>query len=388
MGDFNRPYDSRKVKLMSVLEINKKDLKHNINVIKDIAKSNMPDDSGNKIKIIAVVKGNGYGLDLVKYTKFLIDNGIDFFAVANVQEALELRKAGIKEDILMLSSTAIESDIKKLIDNNIILTIGSSETAKCVNEIGKGKNKKVRCHIKIDTGFNRYGFKFDDIENLVLTCKECDNLNIEGTFSHFSKSFEIDSKYTKKQFDRFINMIENMKLNNINPGMLHICNSSAFIKYKNMHLNAVRIGSAFLGRLLFDYPVGLKKIGEFKTNVAEIQKVRKGETIGYSNTFKAKKEMQVAVIQTGYAEGISLECKKDTFRFIDNLRELYHSIKNFIKTNKLKVYINNKEYEVVGKVGMYHMNVDIKNDVIKPGDEVIINVNTLHVNSKVERIYK
>lgn len=373
---------------MSVLEINKKDLKHNINIIKKVAKSNMPDDTGEPLKIIAVVKGNGYGLGLVKYTKFLIDNGIDFFAVANVDEAIELRKSGIKEEILMLSSTCIENDIVKLIDNNIIFTVGSKEAAQKANIIAKERNKKVRCHIKIDTGFNRYGFKYDEIENLVLTLKECENLNIEGTFSHFSQSFANDSKWTKKQYDRFISAVENMKLNNINTGMLHICNSSAFIKYKNMHLNAVRIGSAFLGRLVVDYPVGLKKIGTFKTNITEIRQVKKGEYIGYSNTFKAKQNMCVAIAQTGYAEGINVRSANDTFRFIDNLRELYHSVKGFIKNNKLKVLISDKEYEVVGKVGMYHINIDIGNDTIKPGDDVIINVNTLYVDSKIDRVYK
>jgi len=373
---------------MYVIKINKKDLKHNINIIKKIAKSNMPDDSGNKIKIIAVVKGNGYGLGLVKYTKFLIDNGIDFFAVANVDEGVALRKAGIKEEILMLSSTSIESDIKKLLDNNIIITIGSKETAEKVNDIAKNNNKKVRCHIKIDTGFNRYGFKYYDLENIILTLKKCDNLQIEGTFSHFSQSFENDSKWTKKQFDRFINVVENMRLNNINTGMLHICNSSAFIKYKNMHLNAVRIGSAFLGRLVMNYPVGLKKIGIFKTKISEIKQVKKGEYIGYSNTFKAKKDMFVAILQTGYAEGVNVGSKNDTFRFVDNLRELYHSIVKFTKNNKLEVIINNKSYKVVGKVGMYHINIDIGNDNIKPGDQAEINVNTLHINSNVERVYK
>jgi len=373
---------------MSVLEINKKDLKHNINIIKKIAKSNMPDDSGNKIKIIAVVKGNGYGLGLVKYTKFLIDNGIDFFAVSNLEEAIELRKAGIKEDILMLSSTAIEDDIIKLVDNNIIITIGSKESAEKANIIAKEKNKKIECHIKIDTGFNRYGFKYDDIESLVLTLKDCDNLQIEGTYSHFSESFSNDSRWTKKQYDRFISVIENMKLNKIDTGILHICNSSAFIKYKNMHLNAVRVGSAFLGRLVIDYPAGLKKIGVFKTNITEIKRIKKGEYIGYSNTFKAKKDMNVAIIQTGYAEGINTCCKNDTYRFIDNLRELYHAIKAFAQKDKLKVFINGKQYEAVGKVGMYHINIDIGKDNIKVGDEAEINVNTILLDSKIERVYK
>lgn len=101
---------------MKALLINKEDLKHNINVIKEEAKK-------TETKIIAVVKGNGYGLDLVEYAKILIDNGIETLAVATTEDAIKLRDAGIKEDILMMSSTCIKEDVKVLIENNIILTM-------------------------------------------------------------------------------------------------------------------------------------------------------------------------------------------------------------------------------------------------------------------------
>ena len=142
---------------MKTLVIEKENLRHNINTIKSyIQKSN----EKRFPKIIAVVKSNGYGMDLIQYTKFLIDNGIDFFAVSTVEETLKLRQAGIKEKILMLSSTAIKEDIENLINNDIILTIGSEESLKTVNEIGKKLNKKINVHLKIDTGFGRYGFLY------------------------------------------------------------------------------------------------------------------------------------------------------------------------------------------------------------------------------------
>lgn len=372
---------------MNTLVINKEDLRHNINKIKEYAKKSGQDDAGKDVKIIAVVKGNGYGMGIVEYTKFLIDNGISMFAVSTMEEALKLRKEGIKEEILMLSSTAIEDDVRTLVKNKIILTIGSKEDIIIAEKIGKEENQTIRVHLKIDTGFGRYGFVYSKRDEMVEALKNIQNVKIEGTYTHFSISF-FDEKYTKLQFKRFIDVIEVLKMNKIETGMLHVCNSSAFVKYREMHLNAVRIGSAFLGRLSFENNVGLKKIGYLESAVSEIKDLPKGFNVGYSNTYKTKTETKIAVIPCGYMDGINIINNRDMFRTIDKLRYIVRDIKDFFKKQKIYIKIKDKNYEIIGRIGTYNIICNISNSDIKIGNKVIINVNPKFVDSSIRREYR
>ena len=371
---------------MKAVVINKEDLRYNIEKIKEYANTNLPDDNGNKVKIIAVVKINGYGLGIVEYTKFLIDNGIDFFAVSTIEEAIKLREAGIKEKLLMLSSTSVEEDARTLIDNNVIITIGSKESAEVADKIGQELNKKVKAHIKIDTGFGRYGFVYNNREEMIETIKSLKNVKIEGTFTHFSNAY-YDDKYTELQFERFINCIEVLKMNEIETGMLHVCNTSAFIKFPNMHLNAVRIGSAFTGRISFKNSVGLRKIGYLKSNVAEIKELPKKFNIGYSNAYKTKKDTKVAIVPCGYADGVNIETGKDMFRNVDKIRYIVGDFKKLLKKQQIFVNINGQKCPILGRIGTYHVTVDITGKNVKINDEATFNTNIKHIDSSIKRVW-
>lgn len=369
---------------MNSVIVCKEDLRYNIEKIKEYANTNLPDDNGNKVKIIAVVKSNAYGLGIVEFTNFLIDNGIDFFAVATPEEALKLRKAEIKEKILLLSPITEEEQVKKLVENNIILTIDSKQSSEIAKKVGQDLNKKIKAHIKIDTGFGRYGFVYSQREEMIKVLKNLENIKIEGTFTHFSSSY-YDDKFTKLQFERFIECIEVLKMNEIETGMLHVCNTSAFIKFPNMHLNAVRIGSAFSGRVSSQNTLVLKKVGYLKSNVAEIKKVPKGFNIGYSNTYKAKKDLEIAIIPCGYMQAFHMDIQKDMFRPIDKIRYIVQDIKNLFKKQKITVDINGQECTVLGRVGTYHLTVDITGKNIKINDEVILHDKTKYIDSNIRR---
>ena len=374
---------------MKVLRINKEDLKHNINIIKSIVKRSAVDDKGKSPKIIGVVKGNGYGLGLVEFSKFLIKNGIKILAVSSVEEALELKRAKIDNDVMLLSGTSIRTDLMKLVNKDVIISLTSFEDIEVLNRILKNKDKVQRVQIKIDTGFNRYGFKYEDLDELieVLKSDESKKLKIVGTFSHFSYSYSQNKENTQKQFDLFISTVEKLKKNNIDTGDLHICNSSAFLKYPEMHLNAVRVGSAFLGRLQIENKYNLRKIGKLYTNICEIKSVRKGDTIGYSCSEKIKKNSRIAIAQIGYIDGLNSGKYNDTFKIIDKIRILKNSFFDIFKDKHIYYKINGSKCRVLGKIGMNHIVLDIKGKDVKINDEIEIDISPLNVNTNIRREY-
>lgn len=164
---------------MKILEVKKEDLKYNLNLVKD--------KLSGKSEILAVVKGNGMGLGLVEYTQFLLEEGVKFFGVANTIEALELRQNGIEAEILMMSEVIDSEELTELLNHDIILTVGNLEEKKQIAEIAERLGKIARVHVKIDTGFARYGFGFED-EAIFEAVQDTEFVKVVRVFYPFFKS--------------------------------------------------------------------------------------------------------------------------------------------------------------------------------------------------------
>ena len=328
-----------------------------------------------KVPVIGVVKGNGYGLGLVEYSLFLKENGINTFAVANYSEAITLIENGFL-NIILLTPQNDPRILEKLINHNVRLTVGNLGGFKLISSLKT--EKKAVVHLKIDTGFGRFGFNYKDISE-INEAFQFENIQIEAVYSHFSSSFEKEYKITKQQNERFKSVYEQFLKYGI---YAHAANSCAALRFSDTRHNAVRIGSAFLGRLPVIPPIKLNKIGYLKTSVIDSNIIEKGENIGYGNRFKAKKTIKTAVVEVGYKDGFDLRKADEPYGLLDVIKYICGDIKSYHK----KLYLFENQNEVLGRVGMYSTTI-LNSQNLKPDDEIKVSVSPIYIDSGIDREY-
>ena len=308
---------------------------------------------GDGVKIMVSVKADGYGHGVKMTAKTVLDAGADCLAVSCVNEALEIRNFGIDAPILVLGYTP-EGEYETAINNDITLTVFRSEDAAALDAVAAGLSKTAKVHIKINVGMNRIGFETSSVDDAakILDMK---NLFAEGIFTHFPCADENEDELTANQFKKytdFVNKLEE-KCGKKIP-VHHVCNSAATVKFKNMHLDMVRVGIIAYGLYpSTDFDISLIKLEpamSIKTVVSRIQCICKGERISYGGTYKAEKEMKIATLPIGYADGYSR-----------------------LLSNRGKVITGGKYANIVGKVCMDQCMIDVTDvNNINVGDEVII----------------
>lgn len=360
---------------MKSLIIEKDKLVENIHAIQNYAKDAI---------VIAVLKCNAYGLGLLEFAQVLSDNGITHFAVSDVHEGVALRKNGFTQEILLLSATCLVEDVALIGEYDITATVADKLSAELLNVVGEKLEKSISAHIKIDTGFGRFGFNSaKEALDALLPLKQ---VTISGAFSHLSDAFGKEA-HSRAQFTRFIEEVKQIEEGGIPIPLKHMANSSAFLRFSDMHLDAVRIGSAFLGRLSIPSPVKLNKIAYLESLVSYVKTLPKGSNIGYANTCRLKRESKIAVIGVGYSDGFGVSKKNDAFRAFDMIRYIYHDCKSFVMDNRIFITIHQKRYPLLGRISMYNVIADITGSDIAPGDVATFECNPILINASIERKY-
>lgn len=302
----------------------------------------------NNSSIMAVVKADAYGHGAVKVSRALQYSGIIDFAVSNILEAVELREAGIKGQILILGYTPIE-DLELISKYDITQAIISSDYADDLIS----SNLPIKCQYAIDTGMNRIGLDADKVEECEKEIRRvAGKLQLTGLFTHLCVAdTPSEDWFTNEQQEKFKRVVDS--ISDLHLPYIHSLNSAGGLWHQDGFSNLNRLGIIMYG-LKPDYlnalPDGIEPVMEWKSVISMVKTVHPGETIGYGRTYKAQKEMRIATIPTGYADGYN--------------RGL---------SNKGYVLINGRKAPIVGRVCMDQFMVDVT-DVpdVKAYDEVVL----------------
>ncbi len=330
-------------------EIDINALIHNFNIIKST--TNAP--------VCAVVKANAYGHDVGIVAPILQKNGADFFAVSNIEEAIELRDIGITKPILILGCTPCNY-INELYKYDISQCVYSLDFAQELSLEAVRNNINIKIHIKLDTGMSRIGFdcRNDNLNGIsdAIAAAKLDGFTLEGVFTHFAvsdrNSIQEDG-FTNAQYSRFKKAISLLRQNGLNPKFSHCCNSAALCLDNDKHFDMCRAGIILYGLTPssnLKLPQNFIPVMNFKSVVTQVKEIAAGDTVSYGRTFKAPKQMKVATISAGYADGYPR-----------------------LLSNKGFVIINNHRANIIGRVCMDQFCVDVT-DIpdVKRGDEVLL----------------
>ena len=340
----------------SYLEISRADLRYNAQAV--INAVGCP--------VIGVVKCDGYGVSIAEAAAAWKSCGVTMFAVSDPEEALRLRACGyVQEDILLMAPVADAFILDKMLENNIILTVTGSVQASFYRQAGR--EAPVRVHVAVDTGMGRFGVRWNCFPELEEIYSQT-HLRIEGIFSHFSASFEKRYARTRQQLEKFLSAVDYLKKAGCDVGMRHIANSCAALRFPETRLDAVRIGSALVGRLCAPVPVSLKPIGVVHAMVVDRRTLLKGDRTGYASVCKIKRNMDVAIVSLGSQCGFGLEKHADGFRHLEVLRAAVRMLRDY-RQNAF-VEWSGQRLSVIGRYGTQYTLVCAEGTKLQPGEYV------------------
>lgn len=330
------------------LEVSLSNLRHNYRVLRDhIMSHGAPPDA----KVFCVIKGDCYGLGAVPAAWALKDEGADYFAVATIDEAVQLREAGIQDPVLVLGP-AIPEYAETAVRLAIRCTVTNIEAVKAISDAAVRLGKKGFVHIAIDTGMGRIGYMPGEAAKAAKEMTALPGIFLEGAFTHFSTADEADLSYTHHQHDLFMKAIDDMKAAGIEVPIPHCCNSGGTVHFPQWAMGGVRPGHLLSGLYpSLDVPrdvVDIRPCMSVKTRVADVRTLPAGSSVSYGRTYTTSGTETFAVLPIGYADGFQRTM-----------------------SNKADVLIRGKRCPIAGRICMDQCLARVDGDV-EIGDEVVL----------------
>jgi alanine racemase len=305
-------------------------------------------------RLIAVVKANAYGHGAGQVARALEDAGADLLACADIEEGAALRAAGVGAEILVFGALSV-SDLDGLFDCRLTPTISTPGAARAVQSAAATYKKRLHYHLKIDTGMNRLGFRFDNLKQTLPELLASANLQLDAIYTHFATADDLDSPLFNEQrvrFERALREIEEMRGTVQDPlPYIHAANSAALLRDARVWYDRVRPGLLLYG--LVPPPLAstipLTPIMTLGSRIVAVKGVRPGEGVGYGVKFRADRPTRIAIIPAGYGDGLDLRL-----------------------AGRGAVLIRGRRAPIVGSVCMDMLAADVTGLDVSPGDEVVI----------------
>lgn len=287
-------------------------------------------------RLMAVVKANGYGHGAVEVALTALENGAEILGAARIDEGIGLRKAGFDVPILIFGYTPPEL-AHQLLEFDLTQTVYSYQTAKALSRAAASYGRDIKVHLKMDTGMGRLGMLpargqrpfsetavFDEIVREVEAITRLPALEVEGVYTHFATADSSDKSYAKLQIERFMEILNQLRLAGLEPPVKHAANSAALIDMPETHLDMVRPGISIYGL----YPsnevnksrVLLKPAMTLKARIIQLKKVPAGFKVSYGITFQTEKSTTIATVPVGYADGYDRLMSSRGYMLVHGLR--------------------------------------------------------------------
>jgi alanine racemase len=300
---------------------------------------------------MAVVKADGYGHGAIEVARAALSGGADRLGVATVDEALELRRAGIVSPVQLLSEPP-ESAIPDVLEHDIVPAVTTREFAVALGKWAAARDLNAAYHLKIDSGMNRVGVRPETAAEFARNLADFPGLRLEGVFTHFACADVLGDWETEKQLRRFLGAIEEIRGEGVDPGVVHAANSPATILLPDAHLDMVRCGIAIYGlhpsASTYD-KVELAPAMSVKARVSLVKRVGMGESVSYGFTWSAAAPTLVATAPLGYADGV-----------------------HRVLSNSMQALLGGKRCQQIGRVCMDQLMIEVPRGVeASRGDEIV-----------------